>query len=322
MNKRLVTILKAIIPIFLGILIVFILYKSTTAKDRELILIYIKEADYFWVFVSLFFALLSHISRAYRWKFLLEPLGYKPKFANSFMAVMIAYFANLGIPRSGEVLRATTMTAYEGIPFEKGFGTIVAERMADLVMSFIIIGIALIAQYDIITGIIVARIPENPYTLALLGLIALVLFILFYRLLRTSKNKFVLKIKTFFDGLKDGIISIFNMKRKWAFIFHTVFIWVMYVMMFYVVFLSLDETKDINIGATLTSFVTGSFTIAATNGGIGFYQLAMKETLHLFGYTKNVGLAFGWIMWSAQTLMTIIIGLLAFFLIPVFNRKK
>lgn len=314
--------MKAIIPIFLGIIIIIILYRSTTVKDREDILKYIQEANYFWVFVSLFLALLSHISRAYRWKYLLEPLGYKPKFANSFMAVMIAYFANLGIPRSGEVLRATTMTAYEGIPFEKGFGTIVAERMADLVMSFIIIGIALLVQYDIIAEIIISKIPKNPFTLVLFGIAFLFIILCLFYLLRSSKNKLVLKIKSFLTGLKEGMISIFNMKQKWAFIFHTIFIWVMYVLMFYVVFLSLDETKDINIGATLTSFVTGSFTIAATNGGIGFYQLAMQETLHLFGYTKNVGLAFGWIMWSAQTLMTIIFGLLAFFLIPIFNRKK
>lgn len=322
MNKRAIKILKAIIPIFLGIVIIVILYKSTTVKDREDILKYIQEADYFWVFVSLFLALLSHLSRAYRWKYLLEPLGYKPKFMNSFMAVMIAYFANLGIPRSGEVLRATTMTAYEGIPFEKGFGTIVAERMADLVMSFVIIGIALIAQYDIIANIITDRIPENPLTLILLAIGFLILTLFVVYLMRSSKHKIVLKIKSFLNGLKEGIISIFKMKQKWAFIFHTFFIWFMYVMMFYVVFLSLDETKNINIGATLTSFVTGSFTIAATNGGIGFYQLAMQETLFLFGYPKNVGLAFGWILWSAQTIMTIVIGLLAFFLIPIFNRKK
>ena len=98
---------------------------------------YFKNANYSWVFLGLLFGILSHLSRAYRWKFMLEPIGYKPKFTNSVLAVLIAYLVNLAIPRAGEVSRAAVMANYENVPFEKGFGTIVAERIADLIMMLI-----------------------------------------------------------------------------------------------------------------------------------------------------------------------------------------
>lgn len=322
MSTKTTKILKAVVPILLGIIILILINNSFSADQRKEVIKYIKQADYFWIGVSLLCGLLSHMSRAYRWKFMLEPLGYKPKFLNSFMAVMVAYFANLGIPRSGEVLRATTLSAYEGIPFEQGFGTIVAERIADLVMGIIIIGIALFVQYDILIDIVLKHIPENPMLLVILGIVGLIIVYIVFRLIKKSEHRLFVKIRVFLIGLKEGMISIFKMKHKWPFVFHTIFIWFMYIMMFYVVFFSLEELKNISLGAMLTSFVAGSFTIAATNGGIGFYQWAMRDTLHLFEYPKVVGYAFGWIMWTAQTIMTAVIGLFSFLFLPVFNRKK
>ena len=330
MNKKtLIKTLKIVVPILFGVFLIWLTYNKTSPSERADVIRYIKEADYFWVLISIALGISSHASRAYRWKFTLEPLGYKPKFLNSFMAVMIAYFANLGIPRSGEVLRATTLTTYENVPFEKAFGTIVAERIADLLMSFVFIFIALALQYDMITEAITPlfntiqhKITSNP--IAIIGFVLGILFLLFicYKWRKKIKSSFLNKIKSFITGLKDGVLSIVTMKKKWAFIGHTVFIWAMYFLMFYVIFFSIPETITTPISTALVSFVTGSFTMAATNGGLGSYPLVIQETLSFFDISKQSGLAIGWILWSAQTILNIVTGVISFFFLPIYNRTK
>jgi len=328
-KKQIIKALKIIIPILFGAFLIWITYKNTTPQEREDVVRYIREANYFWVGVSIFLGLLSHLSRAYRWGFTLEALGYKPKFLNRFMAVMIAYFANLGIPRSGEVLRATTLTTYENVPFEKAFGTIVAERIADVIMSLVFIATALVLQYDLILTIFEQvftlfknKIVTNIFALfAFSGFFLIILYVA-YRVFKNPKNKFVLKIKTFLLGLKDGVLSIITMKKKWAFIAHTIFIWVMYLFMFYVIFFTIPETQNISFSAAIVSFVTGSFTIATTNGGLGSFPLVIQETLSLFKVSTQSGLAVGWIIWGSQTLLTLVTGVFSFFYLPIFNNKK
>ena len=144
------SILKTIIPLSIGVFFIYLSFKSTTAEDRIRIVTYFKSADIRFLLMSTLFAFLSHISRAYRWQFLLQPMGYQPKLYNSILAVLIAYLANLGVPRSGEIFRATTMTTYEKIPFEKGFGTVITERIIDLLLLAFSVIIALFLQFDMI----------------------------------------------------------------------------------------------------------------------------------------------------------------------------
>ncbi len=131
-----------ILPIALGVFLIWYSISKLTPSDIQSIKASFKTANYWWVVLSIIFGILSHLSRAYRWQFLLEPLGYKPRFANSIMAVLIAYLLNLFIPRSGEIARAASIKKYENIPFEKAFGTIVAERVADVIMLLMIFGMA------------------------------------------------------------------------------------------------------------------------------------------------------------------------------------
>ena len=321
--------MKIIAPILFGSFLIWLTYNNATPEEIADVISYIKEADYFWVVISVTLGLLSHLSRAYRWKFTLEPLGYKPKFINSFMAVMIAYFANLGIPRSGEILRATTLTTYEGIPFEKALGTIIAERIADLVMSIIFVFIALAFQYDMIMDAVnpiftstITKIARNPTLLSLVLIVFLAMTCTGWFVLRKPNNPILRKIKSFIIGLKDGVLSIVTMKKKWPFIFHTIFIWTMYFLMFYVIFFSIKETINTPISTAIVAFVTGSFTMAATNGGLGSFPLVIQETLSLFNISNQSGLAIGWIMWGAQTLLNIVFGVISFFYLPIYNRTK
>ena len=152
MNAPLKKALKVGIPIALGVFLIWYSYNMTSPADRQVILRYIREADLFWVSLSVAIGILSHISRAVRWNYLLEPMGYRPKIRNNILIILMAYLANLGIPRSGEFLRATALATYEGVPFQKGFGTIVTERVVDLIMLLLIILLALFSQTDIILG--------------------------------------------------------------------------------------------------------------------------------------------------------------------------
>lgn len=309
-------IIKTVLPLALG---GFLVWYSLTNVSIDILLQYFKNANYWWISLGLFFGILSHLSRAYRWKFLLEPLGYKPDFLNSTMAVLVAYLVNLTIPRAGEVFRATVMTTYEEIPFEKGFGTIVAERIADLLMMLCILGVTLFVQFDFILKLLTENF--SPVKILILFFVLMVGVLIFVRFVKKASYGFGLKIKNFITGLIEGAMSIFKMKHKWPFIIHTVFIWLMYIAMFWATVPAI-ENFNIPFGAVLVGFIAGGFSIAATNGGIGLYPVAVAGAFALFGIPEEPANAFGWIMWTGQTAMIIVFGGLSFLALPLYNKAK
>ena len=317
MNKKTAKILKTVLPLLLGVLLVW--YSLSKISVDELIT-YFKNADYFYIILGLFLGLLSHLSRAYRWKFMIEPLGYTLRFPNSLMAVFATYLVNYTIPRAGEITRATIITNYEGVPFEKCFGTIVAERIADLLVMLGIISITLFLEFDFIYQFFAERFDSEKIIIGIVLLV--VLMVLFFLFIKRSQSKIAIKIRSFLSGLVEGIMTIFKMKHKWAFIFHTLFIWTMYVLMFYVTSLSIEETSNLPLAAILIGFISASFSIAATNGGIGSYPVAVYAAFSIFAIAKEPSIAFGWIMWSSQTLMIIVLGGLSLIYLPIYNRTK
>ena len=321
MKDRIVKILKIVLPIALGFFLVWYWYASTAEEERDQIFYYIKEADLLWVGISMLLGILGHISRAVRWNYLLQPLGYAPKTSNSIFIILMAYLANLGIPRTGEILRATALTTYEKVPFEKGIGTIITERVIDVMMLFGIILITLLLQTEIILGYLnKVGIPFNKILLLIgSGLLMLVAFFVF---IRRSSNNVALKIKTFVKGLLDGLLSIFKMKYKWAFLGHTLFIWICYVAMLWVIKFTVPETISLTLSQLMVAFVAGALAMMFTNGGIGLYPIAVSQALAIFGIAKVSGDAFGWIMWIAQTLMVVIFGAISFLVLPLLNRNR
>ena len=315
--NNLKSILKVAIPLLLGIALVW--YSLSQISISKLVQ-YFNDADYFWVILGVSCGIMSHTSRAYRWLFMAEPLGYKPRFLNSFMAVYSAYLINLTIPRAGEVARASILANYEDVPFDKGFGTIVAERVADTLMLLVIIAVAFVVKFDFIYDYFMNKFDPTSLMIAVFaGVIAITTVYLF---IRRSASKFALKVRNFVKGLIEGALSIFKMKKKWAFIFHTVFIWVMYLTMFYITTKALPELSDISVGAVLIGFILASFSIAATNGGIGSFPEAIVIAFLLFNMPEDPSRAFGWIMWSTQTLVIIVFGGLSLIYLPIYNRKK
>ena len=310
-----------VLPIALGVFLIWYSLAKLKPEDIESIKNSFETANYWWVGLSLLLGALSHLSRAYRWQFMLEPLGYRPRFANNVMAVLVAYLVNLIVPRAGEIARATAISKYEDIPFEKAFGTIVSERIADVIMLLGIIALAFFLQTELISSYLFAdRDGGSSYTLLIfLGLAAIGGFVIWR--FRNSNHPMAIKVQGFIKGLVQGVVSIFRMKKKWAFIFHTVFIWVMYVLMFYVVTFALPETTHLAFGAIIVGFVVGGLSMALTNGGLGTYPVFVASALTLYGIGENPGLAFGWIMWTAQTVMVLLFGGLSFLLLPLYNRE-
>ncbi|WP_435413458.1 lysylphosphatidylglycerol synthase transmembrane domain-containing protein [Psychroserpens mesophilus] len=317
MNIKTARFLKIVLPLLLGVLLVW--YSLSKISVEELIT-YFKNADYFYIGLGLFFGLLSHLSRAYRWKFMIEPLGYTLRLPNSVMAVFATYLVNYTIPRAGEITRATILANYEGVPFEKGFGTIVAERIADMLVMLGIISITLFLEFDFIYQFFSERFEPQKLIFGSIFVVVLIALLLIF--IRKSQSKLAVKARAFVSGLIEGIMTIFKMKHKWAFIFHTLFIWAMYVLMFYVTSLSLEETSNLPFAAILIGFISASFSIAATNGGIGSYPVAVYAAFSIFAIAKEPSIAFGWIMWSSQTFMIIVLGGLSLIYLPIYNRTE
>jgi uncharacterized protein (TIRG00374 family) len=310
----------------LGIFLFWLVY-----RDQDFSKIWhtlMKEVDYRWIVLSLVFGLLSHISRTLRWKIALEPLGESPRTINMFITVMVSYFMNLLLPRMGEFVRCGMLSKYENITFSKLLGTVITERIVDVVMLMLTFGLVLGLEMDkiinfgqqnpqIIENII--HIIKSPYLWG--GFIFAIGGLTYY--LRLNKKKGGKnKLEEIFTDFIQGIKSILAMKRYKAYIFHTFFIWFMYFMMLYVIFFSLDFTRVLKPIAALTTFVLASFgMVAPVQGGIGAWHFMAEKALGLYGIESANGKIFALLAHSTMNLMVIVCGALCLILVPIINRN-
>jgi uncharacterized protein (TIRG00374 family) len=307
-----------LLPIFIGVFCIYYSFKDISFSEFKE---YFTKINYLWVFVGIFLGALSHISRSYRWKFLIEPLGYKLGFINSVLTVFSAYLINYTVPRAGDIARGTMISKYENIPFEKAIGTIVAERAVDVLCILVIILIGLIIEFDKISNKLIDFVEESDFSTVLLSLlIAVIVTATIYFVIK--RFKFYKKIKSFLSGLIDGITIIFKMKNRNQFIFHSIFIWLMYVLMFYFTSKAFIDLNQVTFFQLTISFTLAALSIMLSNGGIGIYPLAVEESLGWYGVQSATGLAFGWVMWLSQTLMVVIFGGLSLFVLPFINRSE
>lgn len=314
MKSQLIKILKIVVPIGIGVYLTWYFFNGLTEEQLNQTKNAFFDANYFWVITGLFIAFLSHLSRAYRWRFLLEPLGYKPKLSNAYHSVMAGYIINFTVPRSGEFARAGLLTSYEDVPFEKGFATIVIERIIDVIMLgivFLITGVLQTQSGELkaITDSGSGKESSNMIWYILGAGFVLGLIGLFFYLKNKKVNAFVNeKLKGFLEGLK----SIWTMKKKWAFIVHTIFIWTCYVGSIWIFAQAFPETSAMVIGCIFGAFFVGATAIAILPGGIGIYPLWITQVLLIY----NIDFAaFGIFLWVAQTVLIVALGLLSLFLI-------
>tara|TARA_B100001123_G_scaffold1859_1_gene2585 strand:- start:1096 stop:2061 length:966 start_codon:yes stop_codon:yes gene_type:complete len=313
---------KALIPILIGIACIYYSLTTLNENDIDAIIVSFNNAKYRWVIFGVILGALSHLSRSYRWRYLLEPLGYKISFLNSVLAIFSGYLINYTIPRSGDIARGTIVYKYEKIPIDKAIGTIVAERAIDVLCIGFLIIIGLIINYELISEKLYEASSFINFKLIILILIIGVLIFIYLMRTKNQTYSIITKIQDFFKGLYEGFMIIFKLDNKWLFIFHSIFIWLMYVLMFYVTSLAVSELPELSFATMLISFILASLTIVFTPGGIGAYPLAVQLSLSWFGIGAVSSLSFGWIMWTSQTLMIIIFGGLSLIILPFVNDNK
>ena len=326
MKKTAIKILKFIIFFTLGIFIFWLIYKD---QDIDRIKSVLKnEVNYFWVVISLFIGLISHVSRTLRWGLMIEPIGHKPRFANTFIAVMVGYLMNMAFPRMGEVSRCGVLARYEKISFTKLFGTVVAERLIDVISLLLLLLVVIFSQFGQMLNFIkhnpeikekLASVFTSPYLF--IGGIAFIFLVFLFR--NTFKQTSVFKrIVAILINFKEGFISIRSIKRKGWFWFHSVFIWFCYYLMLYAVFFAFDFTRDLNPIAGLTTFVFASFgMVAPVQGGIGAWHFMAIEALSLYGVSYENGVIFAFVAHSTSTVMIILVGLISMMILPFINRR-
>lgn len=327
--------LKIVLPLLLGVYLIWYFFDNMSEKELTGFYKALKDANYFWIFLSLILSFGAFLLRAYRWKYVLEPMGYKTKFWNRYHAMMIGYIVNLTIPRAGEASRAAMLFRSDGVPFSKSFGTILAERAVDLIMLASVAALTAILGYDNFVKIF-DEIKTNfspsenaskgfPWKIVIYGVLGL--GFLGMIALMTFKKGLRNKIIGFAKDVFAGLISIFKSKHPWTYLGQTLAIWALYVVYFAVPFLSLEQTKDFPIAGILLAFIAGSLGITFTNGGIGSFPLLVGIAVAFFLGANDpnasaTGKALGMIIWISQTLFLIILGLLSLVLLPKNYNKE
>lgn len=321
MKKNISKLTNILLPLLLGVFLVYYAYSQFTEQQIEEMKSQFRDANYNYILISSFFSLLSLWARAYRWKYALSYMGHPVSTSTNFMAISIGYLLNLTVPRSGEVSRAIVLQKYEKVPFDKGFGSIVSERVIDLICLLLCVVAALLLQYQVLKDFLLAKVPVEK--LAILGTIALTALLVVVAIFYYSKWKVIIFIKQKVKGLTEGAISIFKMPHRAGFLFHTFLIWFGYIATFYFGTHALASTSTLSFPIVMSAFVAGSFAVSFTNGGFGAFPLIIAELLSLYGISTVAGTAFGWILWTTQTAIVVILGAISFLILPLYyNNKK
>ncbi|MTG96640.1 MULTISPECIES: YbhN family protein [Myroides] len=320
MKKKISKIANILLPLLLGVFLVYYAFRQFTSEQIDEMIQYFKGANYNYIFIASIFSILSLWARAYRWKFALKYMGHSCSTTTNFMAISIGYLLNLTVPRSGEVSRALVLQKYEKVPFDKGFGSIVSERIVDLFCLLFCVLLALSLQFTVLKDFLSKYVPFEK--LLILGILALVGVATIYFVFKHLKWKVITLIKNKLRGLGEGLSSTMKMPHKKSFLFYTLLIWVGYIATFYFGMHALPDTSGLSFPIVISSFVAGSFAVSFTNGGFGAFPLIIAQLLLLFDVSLVAGTAFGWILWTTQTGIVIIFGALSFLFLPIYYKGK
>ena len=308
------------LPLLLGVFLVIYAYNKFTPEQINEMKKHLQQADWKYISLSGLFTIVALLSRAYRWKYPLNHMGYNPKGYNRLMAVSVAYLLNFTIPRSGEISRAVLLQKYEKVPFDKGFGSIISERLVDLICLLLLLSLVLILQFQQLYSFLERLIPFEKLLIS--GSFLAIVLIGFVGLVYYSKHRFFVAIKNKAKGLVEGLLSLFKMPNRTPFLLHTLIIWCAYVATFYFGTKALDATTDLSFGVILITFVVGSLAISFTNGGLGAFPLMIAEILLLYNVPETAGTTFGWILWTSQTIILVIAGGISFLILPLMNKNN
>ena len=332
MRKGILQTLKFTAFLVVGMLLLWVAFRNV---DFEKLVAELKDADYSWLLLSVLFGLFAFISRARRWVLLVNPLGFKPLTRNAFYALMTGYLANIALPRIGEITRCVALGKKEKIPVDQLIGTVVIERTVDF-LSLLIIMIILIFTSGNQIGLFLKESILVPiqqkvnsvfgHTCILwvilfsFGVITLVLMVRYKKSLR--KIRFFSKIFDLARGIINGLKTITKLNRKWEFIFHTIFIWINYSLMTWVVVFSIESTSHLTFGNSIFILVVGGLAMSSpVQSGLGaFHYFVSQGLLLVYGIPKEDGLVYALLTHESQLIFVAIIGAISFFII--FRKEK
>ena len=328
-KKTLGDVLRLVVFLGIGVFFIYWCLLKLDAEQKAAIWQSFREANYWWVAVAMFCALLSHFVRALRWQLLFHPIGCRPTLTHTFGSVMVAYLGNLAFPRAGEVMRCATLRTSDGIPIEKSLGTVVTERLIDTLAFGLVVVFGLLAMFgkakDWLYDTLSERFSSLP-NMFIIGVILVALLVaafLFYKLFwkRLLHIKLFKKIDDLVRGVIDGVKSIFYLggRRTALFIVYSIIIYLLYILGGLIIFQAFGETQWLGFKAAFVVYLFGSVGMTFSQGGIGVYPVLVQLALDIYGIPMEVGTACGWMLWSSQQAVVIAVG--AAFLI-YFSLKK
>ena len=316
--------IKYVFFLFLGVGLMYLAFKNQSPRT---LIAQLKDVNYLWVVISMFFGFIAIVSRGLRWVILLQNLNFSVSKLNSIYAVAIGYFTNIAIPRAGEITRCTSLNQTEDVPVDKLFGTIILERAIDFIILISLVLFVLILKFELFLeflAIIFEGQTLDVSSLIGVGLSAIAILIILFVLTKKilKKSAVYIKIKTFVIGMKDGFKSINGLKNKTGFWAHTFIIWLMYLLMTYVCFFSIEATRMLNVADGLYTMVIGGFgMVAPVQGGIGAYHYIVKVGLMILDVSEDSALLFATVVHTAQTLMTLSVGGISILMVFLSKRK-
>lgn len=318
MNAQIKNILKLILSVSIGIFLIWYIQKDLTSEQIQMIILSIKNIKISIVVMVMFLGILACYIRAWRWKLLLEPMGYSPPNSLLVSSIFIMYLANLAFPRLGEVLRCSILAKYNKVPIEKSIGTMVLERLVDMAGMGLIAFIALVLEFDKFLKIYETYTQNkqagNSYFLYF-GLLVFISLIFGFYFLRNSK--IILFIKAKIMGFSDGFQSIRKIKSLKLFIFYSVLIYSIYFLSTYLFYFAITGTEFMTFKSTFLTLTAGTLGIGMTQGGIGAFQLLVTKALELYNIPNSVGLAYSWSSWLVQTSILVLAGIISWIYISI-----
>lgn len=291
------------------------------------------SVNYFWVLLSLIVALTSHVIRAYRWNLLLSPLGYELSTFRTFLAVMVGYFVNLLLPRMGEISRCGILKRTDDVPITTSLGTVVAERIIDLISLFLVVGFTFLLEFQRLKEFFFNFASNtlekfNFFNLLLILGVTVIITLVIVLLVRAQKeklgqNSLFQKIKSFGQEMLKGLTSIRQLNNRTGFWVSSVLLWVMYFMMSYLMFFTLPETSGLGLLAGMAVLTMGSLGMAApVQGGIGTFHILVSGVLMLYGLSEADGVLFATLSHGLQTISFVIFGGISFAISLLIARRK
>lgn len=333
LKKKILPTVKILFFLSIGIFFIWLFLRELSPDQKLEIWNSFIHARFGWLVLALVIGFFSHLVRAIRWRILLDPMGYHPRLSNTFFAVMIGYFANMALPRLGEVTRCGILNRYEKIPINKSIGTVIVERSIDMVVFIILFLVNLFIFFDKLEVYVNEKVykPLNDkiqyseissfYLVLLIGIFVSIISVFFIFRKRIKESTFYTKTTEILVGFWHGLWAITKIKKPWAFIFQSFLIWILYFLMIYVCIFSLPQTSHLGVGAGLSMLIFGSIGIMIVQGGIGIYPAIIAETLAIYGIQATTGYALGWLSWTAQTLLIVLMGIASLIILPIYNKK-